>query len=304
VLSAKTWKSEAILRLLLSIFICHFFGAVVVAVTRFPSAKHPVSAWLFGALVVGSAICSGAALFVLHRPWDLDRFTRRFLTMLGFLYLGLTLGAFVQHFAGRPVDENSTLRTLIGTLSFQGAALPFMWRFVREHQMGWREAFGYSVNWKMALLLGIGVACIALPVGQFLQLISAEIMSRLSIKPEMQPAMQALKNTVTWTDRVTLGVAAIGLAPLAEEALFRGILYPAVKQAGFPRLALWGTSLLFAVVHWNAATFVPLLLLAIALTLLYEKTNNLLAPIAAHALFNAFNFTLFFFVESKFSPPG
>jgi len=47
-----------------------------------------------------------------------------------------------------------------------------------------------------------------------------------------------------------------------------------------------------------------LLMLAIALTLLYEKANNLLAPIAAHALFNAFNFTLFFFVESKSGPPG
>jgi hypothetical protein len=71
-----------------------------------------------------------------------------------------------------------------------------------------------------------------------------------------------------------------------------------VKQAGFPRLALWGTSLLFAVVHWNVATFVPLLLLAVVLTLLYEKTNNLLAPIAAHALFNALNFTMYF-VQSK-----
>ena len=303
-LSAKTWRSEAIIRLLLSVFICHFLGAVAIAVTRFPNAKNPINPWFFGALAAGSVIFSVAALLVLHRPWDLDRFTRSFLTMLFCLYVGLTFGAFVQYFAGKPADENPTLRTLVATLSFQGAMLPFAWRFVREHQMHWRDAFGYSVNWKLALLWGVVVACVALPVGQFLQVTSAEIMSRLSVKPEMQPAMQALKNSVTWMDRVALGIAAIGLAPVSEETLFRGILYPAVKQAGFPRLALWGTSLLFAVVHWNVVTFLPLLLLAIALTLLYEKTTNLLAAITAHALFNALNFAMFYLVPLKPGSPA
>jgi membrane protease YdiL (CAAX protease family) len=304
VLSAKTWKSEAIIRLLLSIFICHFLGSVAMSVARFSSGNSQANPWSFGTLVAGSVICSLVALWVLHRPWDLGRFTRPFLAMLFCLYLGLTLGAFAYHFAGKPAGENPTLRTLIATLSFQGAALPFMWRFVREHQTRWPDAFGYAVSWKMALLLGVVLACIALPVAQGLQLGSAEIMSRLSMTPEMQPAIQALKHTATWVDRAALGIAAIGLAPLAEETLFRGILYPTVKQAGFPRLALWGTSVLFALVHWNVVTFVPLLLLAIALTLLYERTNNLLAPITAHAVFNAFNFAMFYFVQSKLGPPG
>ncbi|MEK7707632.1 MAG: type II CAAX endopeptidase family protein [Verrucomicrobiota bacterium] len=298
-LSAKPWKSEAIIRLLLSVFICHFLGSVAMSVMRFPGANNPVNPWAFGALVAGSVIFSLAALFVLRQPWGLDRFTRPFLAMLFYLYLGLTFGVFVQYFADKPAGENPTLRTIIATLSFQGVALVFIWRFVREHQLGWRDAFGFPVSWKMALFLGMVAACIALPVGLGLQMASAEIMSLLNVKPEMQPAIQALKNTVTWMDRLALGVAASGFAPVAEEMLFRGILYPAVKQAGFPRLALWGTSLLFAVVHWNVATFVPLLLLAIVLTLLYEKTNNLLTPITAHALFNALNFAMFYFVQSK-----
>ena len=37
----------------------------------------------------------------------------------------------------------------------------------------------------------------------------------------------------------------------------------------------------------NAPTFVPLFVFALALTWLYERTDNLLAPITAHALFNA-----------------
>jgi membrane protease YdiL (CAAX protease family) len=37
-------------------------------------------------------------------------------------------------------------------------------------------------------------------------------------------------------------------------------------------------------------TFLPLVVLAVALTWLYEATNNLLAPILAHSLFNMANF--------------
>ena len=47
----------------------------------------------------------------------------------------------------------------------------------------------------------------------------------------------------------------------------------------------------------NAATFLPLAVLALLLTMLYERTDNLLAPISAHALFNALNFATLFLVE-------
>jgi hypothetical protein len=76
---------------------------------------------------------------------------------------------------------------------------------------------------------------------------------------------------------------------VAEEFIFRGMLYPFVKQLGWPRLAWVGVSFAFALIHDDAATFVPLFVLALALTWLYEKTDNLLAPITAHALFNAAN---------------
>ena len=100
-------------------------------------------------------------------------------------------------------------------------------------------------------------------------------------------------------DRFALAVVAIVLAPISEEIIFRGILYPTVKRLGYPRLALWGVALLFAAIHASLPIFLPLFLLAVALTLLYEKTGNLLAPIAAHALFNALNFAMFFLANDS-----
>jgi uncharacterized protein len=86
-------------------------------------------------------------------------------------------------------------------------------------------------------------------------------------------------------------------APLVEEALFRGILYPAIKQSGWPRLALWGSSTLFALVHFNMVTFLPLLVFALVLVYLYETFQNLLVPIVTHAVFNAVNFLTIIFMD-------
>src|SRR5207248_2674530 len=80
------------------------------------------------------------------------------------------------------------------------------------------------------------------------------------------------------------------LAPVAEESLFRGILYPFIKQMGHPRLALWGTSILFGAIHLSLVVFVPLTLFAVVLVFVYEKTDKLIAPILMHVLFNTVNF--------------
>jgi membrane protease YdiL (CAAX protease family) len=112
------------------------------------------------------------------------------------------------------------------------------------------------------------------------------------MKPEEQSAVQTVRNASSLAHRAVLGVGTILIAPFAEETLFRGILYPWVKSAGFPRIAFWGSALAFGAIHMNAMNFLPLFGLALILTVLYEKTNNLLAPITAHAMFNAANFLM------------
>ena len=114
----------------------------------------------------------------------------------------------------------------------------------------------------------------------------------MHVTPEVQQPVYTVQMAAFWWHRAALGLVTIALVPPAEEVLFRGILYPFVKQLGHPRLALWGTSVVFAVIHLNAVTLLPLTVLALVLTLLYERTDNLVAPVAAHALFNALNFAV------------
>jgi membrane protease YdiL (CAAX protease family) len=191
---------------------------------------------------------------------------------------------------------------LIATLSFQGAAIILIAWLLLQYQVSWREAFGFFNHWHQAVIFGLLVACIFLPVASLLQTLSAQAMTHLPffpIKPEEQPAIQTLRIATSWFDRLALGIVTILLAPVAEEMLFRGVLYPWIKQAGFPRLALWGTSMAFAAIHGKLVVFLPLMVLALLLTALYEKTNNLLAPITAHASFNAVNFAMLYLMEKQ-----
>jgi membrane protease YdiL (CAAX protease family) len=86
-----------------------------------------------------------------------------------------------------------------------------------------------------------------------------------------------------------IALSAVVIAPVFEELIFRGYLYPAFKRFFGPFPAAVGTALLFALIHDNAAAFAGLTLLALACTLAYEWSGSILMPIAMHACFNGMN---------------
>jgi len=179
---------------------------------------------------------------------------------------------------------------LLGTLSFQGATWILILFFLRRHQMRWRDALGLGkTNSFRALALAVAVLIVVLPVALWLENLSATLLEKIGWPLQEQTAVKLFADSKLWPTGIYLGIFAVVIAPVAEEFIFRGILFPFVKQLGFPKLAWLGVSFLFALIHGDAAIFVPLFVLALALTWLYEKTDNLLAPIAAHALFNAAN---------------
>jgi membrane protease YdiL (CAAX protease family) len=180
---------------------------------------------------------------------------------------------------------------VVGVFSFHGVGLVLVDVFVRQHRTTWREAFGFGEpRWGRALALALIVGIVILPIAWSLMEVSAKVLSLFDMPVEQQQAVKVLQSAKNNMDFLYHGVAAILIAPFVEELVFRGILYPAIKGAGFRKLALWGTSMFFALTHGNLMIFVPLTVLAIILTFLYETTNNLLAPIVTHSFFNAANF--------------
>jgi len=231
------------------------------------------------------------------KPWNLDRVV---LALAGILFCACILflaGAGVLHFVshGKP-DKNSLLYLMVVTMAIHGSILVGTGLVLWWYHVGWGEAFGFSMrNWRSVILLGLLAAIAFLPVGLSLQFVSAQIMTRLQLETHEQPAVETLENAESWESRVYLIVFTILVAPVAEEILFRGVLYPAIKQGGYPRTAMWATALVWAAIHMTAAIVLPLFVLGLALAYLYEKTNNLLAPITAHAVFNAINVAFLYF---------
>lgn len=233
-----------------------------------------------------------------EKPWKLDAVMRLLLWVclcIGLVFVSVELA---QYVTGRKLDEDSPWTMLLGTLAFDGPILLLVCLFLFFEGITWAQAFGFNrAGTGRAVLLGLLVALVFLPFGLGMMAGSQWALQRLQIPVSDQLPVEILKKAGPGFSRVCLAFVAVGFAPVAEETLFRGILYPTIKQCGFPRAALWGTSFVFALIHVNLPAFIPLMVLAMILALLYEKTDNLLACIVAHAAFNAANVALLYHNE-------
>jgi membrane protease YdiL (CAAX protease family) len=80
---------------------------------------------------------------------------------------------------------------------------------------------------------------------------------------------------------------AVVLAPLCEEALFRGLLQPALERV-FPRwVAIGITAVAFGVFHLSPTRFVPTAVMAIGAGAVRAKYQSVWAGVIVHATINA-----------------
>jgi len=112
--------------------------------------------------------------------------------------------------------------------------------------------------------------------------------------PELaaQGSVEAMQREQSrWHFGLSVAIACVA-APVAEEALFRGYLFGAVKDATNPLFSAVVVGALFAVVHVNLPALLPLWGFSIALSFAYLWTKCLWVPIGMHAFFNAANIVL------------
>ena len=136
-------------------------------------------------------------------------------------------------------------------------------------------------------IAGMFVAYIAVFIGS---IISSFLLSTGKPKKEnLQEIVQTLMTNDDISLKIAIALSAIIFAPLIEEIIFRGYLYPVIKRFSHPIFSCVITSLLFAVIHSNLEGLIPLFLLAIVLTIFYEISKSIWVPILMHACFNGVN---------------
>jgi uncharacterized protein len=299
-LPEKPWQTGAVARLGVSVVIGILIGAVVTMVIQYFGIPQTSSVSEFLLLATVAFASYVAAIVILSRPWPADPKVARLIILLALVYLGF----FFTWAAGRFIKGNTELRNpvvamLIAVLAFQGLTLVLIPFFLRQHDTGWFEGFGLDRQPVQSLLIGIGIGALVLWPVLSLNDLCFHLFERLTLHPQEQQTVEILRHADTLLGRAVSGIATVLIAPIGEEIIFRGILYPWVKRKFSQTVALWGTAVLFGAIHANLSSFVPLTLLALILVGLYEYTGNLLAPIAVHFVFNGANFVALFYQQNS-----
>ncbi len=183
---------------------------------------------------------------------------------------------------------------------------------------------GYSLaplgfSWpRGGVLVGIGVGVTvgvgAVLVSAIVNPLSVLVLERLGYSTESTVQQPFMRGLVGWVrESPGLAVPAIVLVvvlfgPAVEELVFRGAVFnglyrlatlvssrsvskgnlaPTARKVSFVLSAL-ASSVLFALLHLEPVLLPALLILAVTLCALFQRTQSLLPPFVAHATFNSF----------------
>ena len=207
-----------------------------------------------------------------------DFFLFLWLVILGGFAGGYAIGLYLKY---HPTDTPHQL--ILGTAAMHAGMLLGMtgYRFIfarAQARLGFALPGTLSSGVVTFLIATLVVTTVSLGWQLVLKL------CHYTIKP--QDSIELLRHTDSLALRITLVSVAVVVAPISEELLFRAGIFRYVRTR-LPRwLALLLPALLFALLHLDLGSFVPLMALAVVFSLAYERTGNIGTTMVAHALFN------------------
>ncbi len=134
------------------------------------------------------------------------------------------------------------------------------------------------------LLWGIGGYLVAIPLVTLVTLVNQSIWQGQGGSNPLLPIALQSKDGVALA--IFFGMAAIA-APIFEEILFRGFLLPSLTRYLPVSGAIVVSAIAFAVAHLSLSEVLPLTVLGMILGIVYLRSQNLLASMLLHSLWNA-----------------
>ncbi len=141
---------------------------------------------------------------------------------------------------------------------------------------------------RAGLLAGLAMtavsAVLALAVGFVTEAAGREV--------ELQQIVDIFQRSA-WPAKFVLFTSTTLCSPIFEELFFRYALESVITGAtGSANRALAYTAVLFSAMHGNLAAMPSLIAVSVGCSLVFRRTGNLAAPIAAHFLFNLVSITI------------
>ena len=138
-----------------------------------------------------------------------------------------------------------------------------------------------------ALREGVSTFLTALPIVSLTGFLWQKALGSLGVEAKPQDLVTLFAHTKDLAAIAIMIGLAVLVAPVTEELVFRVGLFRWLRTRIARGLALFAPAVVFASLHdGNVAVFLPLVVLAVCLSLAYERTGHPLVPMVAHALFN------------------
>ncbi len=197
----------------------------------------------------------------------------------------LTMGLVTVAITVGVLFGNTNTAVIVGAVAELLLLLPAA-RFIAR-LYGGRDArtmFALGRATPLELVIGASLGVILhLPAGYLSELVER----RFPMPPSaLQAQLQALTPSSLWTAVLMLLAVAV-IVPFVEELFFRGALFTPLLRNGPAFVAVWTTSLAFALAHAEPRNWAPLFLVALVLGELRRLGGSIWSGVALHAAFNA-----------------
>lgn len=166
---------------------------------------------------------------------------------------------------------------LITAYTFGGATAFFLLRYIY-----WR-----AKTQDVPRILGAGVGR-ALSIGAAAGIVAAGggilylyVLQRLDLMQDLLREANSGMSGKFW-----IPILAIAAAPVFEEFIFRGLIFGGLRRSMGALPAILASAAVFAIVH-PPASIIPVFGLGVCAAFAYERSRILLAPMLAHAIYNA-----------------
>jgi membrane protease YdiL (CAAX protease family) len=155
--------------------------------------------------------------------------------------------------------------------------LPVWWLGVRKYRVGW-GALGLRAFRGQALGVGCGLMLISFLFNAFYSVLLAFF--DLEVQADLAPVFAELSSP--WW----LLLAGVVVAPLVEEVFFRGFLFAGLRKRYEWQTAALISSALFALIHLQLTSVLPIFLLGYIFAYLYHRSNSIWPAILMHVTTN------------------
>lgn len=221
----------------------------------------------------------------------------RWFDLIGVLGLFLLLGGSVL-LAGKKGGAPMTQLPSVSMILTPGLTFIFL-AFIAHATLLSRvnlvELFGLRAHWGRIVVVAVVSVILVYAVLIGLDLLGFEqwMAERVGEKEE-QLAVKMLRADGSEAQKLAMVIAACLLAPVAEEFLFRGYIYPILKKYSEPYAAAVLSGVFFGLVHGHVWVLIPLSIFGVILALAYEWSGSIWAPILGHTIFNSLTVLVIF----------